>query len=95
VATVPLTSVLSRALLGHLARPLLAVLAVVLAGVVGAVDDADVNIQTVLAAGQLAPSVRLVVRAGEQTDATLARRAGADEVIIPEVQSGEQVGTTV
>lgn len=61
--------------------------------VVGAVDDANVNIQTVLAAGQLAPSVRLVVRVGDETDATLARRAGADEVVIPEVLSGEQVGT--
>jgi voltage-gated potassium channel len=63
--------------------------------VVGAVDDANVNIQTVLAAGQLAPAVNLVVRVGDETDATLARRAGADEVVIPEVLSGEQVGTEV
>ena len=63
--------------------------------VVGAVDDANVNIQTVLAAGQLAPTVRLVVRVGDETDATLARRAGADEVVIPEVLSGKQVGTSV
>lgn len=63
--------------------------------VVGAVDDANVNIQTVLAASQLAPSVRLVVRVGDESDATLARRAGADEVIIPEVVSGQQVGTTL
>lgn len=63
--------------------------------VVGAVDDANVNIQTVLAAGQLAPGVNLVVRVGDETDATLARRAGADDVVIPEVLSGEQVGTEV
>ncbi|WP_226012317.1 potassium channel family protein [Halomicrobium salinisoli] len=63
--------------------------------VVGAIDDSNANIQIVLAAGQLAPTVRLVVRVGDDTYESLARRAGADEVIIPEVLSGEQVTTTL
>jgi len=63
--------------------------------VVGAIDDSNANIQIVLASSQLAPTVRLVVRVGDEIDETLARRAGADEVIIPEVVSGERVSTTL
>ncbi|WP_121822005.1 potassium channel family protein [Halostella salina] len=59
--------------------------------VVGAIDDSNANIQISIAASQLAPTVTLVVRAGDQRDEALARRAGADEVVIPEVVSGEQV----
>ncbi|WP_435318348.1 potassium channel family protein [Haloarchaeobius sp. TZWSO28] len=59
---------------------------------IGAVDDSHVNVQIVITASDLAPSVDLVVRVGDRMDEPLARRAGADEVIIPEVLSGKQVG---
>lgn len=61
--------------------------------VVAAIDDSNANIQIAIAASQLAPGVRLVVRVGDETYESLARRAGADEVIIPEVVSGRQVTT--
>jgi len=59
--------------------------------VVGAIDDTNANIQIAVVASQLAPTVKLIVRAGDRRDETVARRVGADEVIIPEVVSGEQV----
>ncbi|MFB6131996.1 MAG: TrkA family potassium uptake protein [Halanaeroarchaeum sp.] len=59
--------------------------------VVGAVDDTDTNVKVAVTASQLDPRVRLVVRAGDQMDEAVARRVGADEVIVPEVVSGEQV----
>ncbi|MFU1781051.1 potassium channel family protein [Haloarcula japonica] len=59
--------------------------------VIGAIDDTNANIQIAVLASQLAPTVRLIVRAGDQQDETVARRVGADEVIIPEVVSGKQV----
>ncbi|ELZ04271.1 potassium channel family protein [Natrialba aegyptia] len=65
------------------------------ATVVGAIDDSNANIQIAIAASQLAPTVTLVVRAGDQRDEALARRAGADEVVIPEVVSGEHVCTSL
>ncbi|WP_435358321.1 potassium channel family protein [Haloarchaeobius sp. DFWS5] len=58
---------------------------------IGAIDDSHVNVQIAIAASQLAPTVSLVVRVGDEMDEPLARRAGADEVVIPEVVSGEQV----
>jgi voltage-gated potassium channel len=58
---------------------------------VTAIDDSNANIQTAITAGQIAPAVRLVVRVGDAMYEPLARRAGADEVVIPEVVSGEQV----
>ncbi|QLH84430.1 potassium channel family protein [Halosimplex pelagicum] len=63
--------------------------------VVGAVDDANVNIQVAITTGELAPEARVVVRAGDEMYESVARRAGADEVIVPEVVSGEQVTTTL
>lgn len=59
--------------------------------VIGAIDDTNANIQIAIAASQLAPTVRLIVRAGTAREETLARRAGADDVIIPEVVSGKRV----
>lgn len=59
--------------------------------VIGAIDDTNANIQIAIAASQLAPTVRLIVRAGNAREETLARRAGADDVIIPEVVSGKRV----
>ncbi|ELZ89780.1 TrkA-N domain-containing protein [Haloferax sulfurifontis ATCC BAA-897] len=61
------------------------------ATVVGAIDDSKVNIQIAIAASRLSPDAKLVVRAGDQMDEALARRAGADEVVVPEIVSGEQV----
>ena len=63
--------------------------------VIGAIDDTNANVQIGIAASQLAPTVELVVRAGDQMDEALARRAGADEVIVPEVVSGKQVTETL
>jgi hypothetical protein len=63
--------------------------------VVGAIDDSNANIQIAMAASQIAPTVRLVVRVGDEMYEPLARRAGADEVIIPEIASAEQVTTTL
>ncbi|QCC51368.1 NAD(P)-binding protein [Halapricum salinum] len=65
------------------------------ATVVGAVDDTNVNTQITVTATQLAPTVSVVVRAGDQMDEALARRVGADEVIVPEVLSGKQVSATL
>lgn len=59
--------------------------------VVAAIDESNVNIQIAINASQLAPDVRVVVRVGDAMYESLARRAGADEVVIPEVMSGEQV----
>lgn len=58
---------------------------------VTAVDDSNTNIQIAILVGQLAEDVQLVVRVGDEMYTSLARRAGADEVIIPEVVSGEDV----
>jgi voltage-gated potassium channel len=59
--------------------------------VVTAIDDSNANIQVAILASQIAPTVHLVVRVGDEMYEPLARRAGADEVVIPEVVSGEQV----
>ena len=59
--------------------------------VVAAIDDSNANIQIAIMASQLAPDVRVVVRVGDEMYSTLARRAGADEVIIPEIVSGQHV----
>lgn len=63
--------------------------------VVGAIDDSNVNIQIAITAGELAPEATVVVRAGDEMYESVARRAGADEVIVPEVVSGEQVTTAL
>lgn len=59
--------------------------------VVTAIDDSNANIQVAILASQIAPTVHLVVRVGDEMYEPLARRAGADEVVIPEVVSGERV----
>ena len=59
--------------------------------VVGAIDDSKANVQISITASRLSPDARLVVRAGDERDEAFARRAGADEVVVPEVVSGEQV----
>jgi voltage-gated potassium channel len=58
---------------------------------VAAIDDSNANVQIAVVGSQLAPDVRVVVRVGEEMSETLARRAGADEVVIPEVVSGRSL----
>lgn len=58
---------------------------------VAAVDDSNTNIEIALNASQLSPEVFVVVRVGDRRYEQLARRAGADAVIIPEIVSGQQV----
>lgn len=62
---------------------------------VAAVDDSNTNVQIAILASQLSPDVRVIVRVGDETYSTLARRAGADEVIIPEIASGQQVSQSL
>jgi len=59
--------------------------------VIGAVDDSNVNIQTAVVVSQISPECRMVVRVGDEMYESLARRAGADEVVIPEVLTGEKI----
>lgn len=59
--------------------------------VVAAVDDSNLNIQIAIVVRELAPAVELVVRIGEEEYIQLARSAGADSVVIPEVMSGEDI----
>jgi glutamate dehydrogenase/leucine dehydrogenase len=65
------------------------------AAVVAAIDDSNANIQIAITASQIAPDVRLVVRVGDEDYTSVARRAGADEVVIPEVSSGEDVSDSL
>lgn len=58
---------------------------------VAAIDESNANIQIAITASQIAPDVRVIVRVGDEMYESVARRAGADEVVIPEVVSGEQV----
>jgi hypothetical protein len=59
--------------------------------VVCAVDNSNANIEMAIVVNQVSPECRLVVRVGDEMYESLARRAGADEVVIPEVVSGERV----
>lgn len=63
--------------------------------VIAAIDDSNANVQIAILASQLSANVRVIVRVGDQTYSTLARRAGADEVIIPEITSGQQVSQSI
>lgn len=58
---------------------------------VAAIDDSNANIQIAITASQIAPDVQVIVRVGDEMYESVARRAGADEVVIPEVVSGKQV----
>jgi hypothetical protein len=59
--------------------------------VVAAVDDSNTNVETSIVVSQLSPDSRMVVRVGDRMHESLARRAGADEVVIPEVMTGKTV----
>jgi len=59
--------------------------------IIAAIDDSNANIQIAITASQLAPELEVVVRVGDEQYESLARRAGADDVVIPEVLTGETV----
>ncbi|APW96781.1 potassium channel protein [Halobiforma lacisalsi AJ5] len=59
--------------------------------IIGAIDDSNANIQIAIMASQLSPNMRVIVRVGDEMYESVARRAGADEVVIPEVLSGDTV----
>ncbi|MFB6361273.1 MAG: TrkA family potassium uptake protein [Halobacteriales archaeon] len=59
--------------------------------IVAAIDDSNANIQIAITASQLAPDLTVIVRVGDEQYETVARRAGADQVVIPEVLTGESV----
>ena len=63
--------------------------------VVGAIDNSNANIEIAILASQLAPDLRVIVRVGNQRYSKLARRAGADDVIIPEIRSGQDVSQSI
>lgn len=63
--------------------------------VIGAIDDSNANIEIAIVASQLSPDVRVIVRVGNQRYSKLARRAGADDVIIPEIKSGQDVSQSI
>lgn len=62
---------------------------------VGAIDDSNANIEIAILASQLSPDLRVIVRVGNQRYSKLARRAGADDVIIPEIRSGQDVSQSI
>lgn len=62
---------------------------------IGAIDNSNANIEIAILASQLAPDLRVIVRVGNQRYSKLARRAGADDVIIPEIKSGQDVSQSI
>lgn len=60
--------------------------------VVAAIDDSNVNVQTTITASELAPDdARIVVRVGDESYIDMAQRAGADRVVVPEVESASKL----
>jgi voltage-gated potassium channel len=55
---------------------------------VAAIDDSNVNVQIALLATQLAPDLTVIVRVGDETYESVARHAGADDVMIPKSPAG-------
>lgn len=58
---------------------------------VAAIDDSNVNIQIAIVSGTAPNTPELLVRVGDEMYESVAREAGADEVVIPEVVSGRHV----
>lgn len=63
--------------------------------VIGAIDNSNANIEIAILASQLSPDTRVIVRVGNHRYSKLARRAGADDVIIPEIRSGQDVSQSI
>ncbi|MDQ2049910.1 NAD-binding protein [Natronolimnohabitans sp. A-GB9] len=59
--------------------------------VVAAIDDSNVNIQIAIVGGTATNAPELLVRVGDEMYESVAREAGADEVVIPEIVSGQRV----
>lgn len=59
--------------------------------IVAAIDDSNANVQIAVIASQLAPQQELIVRVGAEGYESVARRAGADAVVVPEVVSANEV----
>lgn len=59
---------------------------------VAAIDDSNASIQIAVVASQLAPQQEIVVRVGAESYESVARRAGADVVVVPEVVSANEIG---
>ncbi|WP_222920067.1 NAD(P)-binding protein [Natrinema sp. SYSU A 869] len=58
---------------------------------VAAIDDSNVNIQIAIVSGTATSAPEIIVRVGDEMYESVAQEAGADEVVIPEVVSGERV----
>ncbi|MFC4544257.1 potassium channel family protein [Halosolutus amylolyticus] len=58
---------------------------------VAAIDDSNITIQITIVSGTAENTPELLVRVGEEMYESVAREAGADEVVIPEVVSGQQI----
>lgn len=58
---------------------------------VAGIDDSNVNIQIAIVGSMATDAPELLVRVGDEMYESVARQAGADEVIIPEVVSGQRV----
>lgn len=58
---------------------------------VAAIDDSNVNIQIAIVGGTATEPPELIVRVGDEMYESVAREAGAIEVVIPEVVSGKRV----
>ncbi|MDZ5812684.1 NAD(P)-binding protein [Halorubrum sp. AD140] len=65
------------------------------ATVVAAIDDSNANIQIAIVAEELSEALNIVVRVGDEMYESLARRAGADTVVIPEITSGQNVANFI
>ena len=62
---------------------------------VAAIDDSSANIEISIITDQITPDLRTIVRVGNDRYSTLARRSGADDVIIPEITSGQHVSQAI
>ena len=62
---------------------------------VAAIDDSNANIQIAIVAEELSEGLNIVVRVGDEMYESLARRAGADTVVIPEITSGQNVANFI
>lgn len=62
---------------------------------VAAVDDSNINIQVAIVAEPMAPDLETTVRVGEEMYEPVARRAGADHVVVPELMSGATIASHI
>lgn len=58
---------------------------------VTAIDDSNVNIQIAIVGNKATDAPETIVRVGDEMYESVAREAGADRIVIPEVVSGERI----